>query len=135
MKNNPIPADRSAWTVFGKLDAANEDHLHQILEESAKNKSAAPGSNRQKIGDFYASCMDEALIEATGAKPLDPEFARIAAIKDIPSLQAEIAHLQLIGRGCRFRIRLVTGFQGQQAGGFRRRPGRPRHARPPVLPR
>src|SRR5271154_4090154 len=63
MKDNPIPADRSAWTIFGKLAAANEDHLHQILEESAKDKSAAPGSNLQKIGDFYASCMDETLIE------------------------------------------------------------------------
>src|SRR5277367_951573 len=46
LKNNPIPADRSAWTVFSELDAANEDHLHQILEESARDKSAAPGSNR-----------------------------------------------------------------------------------------
>ncbi len=108
MKNNPIPADRSTWAVFSTLNASNEDALHQILEDAAKDKSAAPGSNRQKIGDFYASCMNEPQIDATGTKPLDPEFARIAAIKDIPSLQAEIAHLQRIG------VDAVFGFGSQQ---------------------
>ena len=108
MKNNPIPADRSTWAVFSVLNASNEDALHQILEEAAKDKSAAPGSNRQKIGDFYASCMDESQIEATGIKPLEPEFQRIAAIKDIPSLQAEIAHLQRSG------VDAVFGFGSQQ---------------------
>src|SRR5262249_19195678 len=97
MKNNPIPPERSSWTSFGKLRAANEDALHGILEDAAKNKSAAPGSNLQKIGDFYASCMDEAQAESVGAKPLDPEFARIAAVSDSASLQAEIAHLQRMG--------------------------------------
>jgi putative endopeptidase len=108
MKNNPIPPDRSTWAVFSVLNASNEDALRQILEDSAKDKSAQPGSNRQKIGDFYASCMNEPQIEATGTKPLDPEFARIAAIKDIPSLQAEIAHLQRSG------VNVVFGFGSLQ---------------------
>ena len=108
MKNNPIPADRSSWTTFGKLRAANEDALHQILEDAAKNKSAAPGSNLQKIGDFYSSCMNEAQAESLGAKPLDPEFARIAAVKDAAGLQAEIAHLQRMG------VDLAFGFGSLQ---------------------
>ncbi|HEY4710839.1 MAG TPA: M13 family metallopeptidase [Candidatus Acidoferrales bacterium] len=111
MKNNPIPADHSSWTAFSALNAANEDALHQILEESAKDTSAAPGSNRQKIGDFYASCMDESQIEAAGAKPLDPEFGRIAAIKDIPSLQAEIAHLQRTGVDVAFGFGSLQDFK------------------------
>jgi putative endopeptidase len=111
MKNNPVPADRSSWTNFSALNAANEDALHQILEESAKDSSAAPGSNRQKIGDFYASCMDESQIEAAGAKPLDPEFQRIAAIKDIPSLQAEIAHLQRTGVDAAFGFGSLQDFK------------------------
>jgi putative endopeptidase len=102
MKDNPIPADRSNWGVFAKLNADNEDALHKILDEAAADKAAAPGSNRQKIGDYYASCMDEKQIEAVGAKPLDPEFEHIAAIKDIPSLQAEIAHLQSFGVNAAF---------------------------------
>jgi putative endopeptidase len=102
MKSNPIPPERPTWSVFGKLRAANEDALRGILEEAVKDKSAAPGSNRQKIGDFYASCMDESQIEAVGSKPLDPEFQRIAAIKDIPGVQAEIAHLQRMGVNAAF---------------------------------
>jgi putative endopeptidase len=111
MKNNPIPADRSAWSTFGKLRAANEDALHQILEDAAKDKSAAPGSNRQKIGDFYASCMDESQIESAGTKPLDSEFERIAAIKDIPGVEAEIAHLQRIGVDLAFGFGSVQDFK------------------------
>ena len=68
MKNNPIPADRSTWATFNTLNASNEVALHQILEEAAKDKSAAPGSNWQKIGDFYASCMNEPQIEAAGTE-------------------------------------------------------------------
>src|SRR5579862_3237306 len=108
MKNNPIPADRSSWSTFGKLRAANEDALHQILEDAAKNKAAAPGSNLQKIGDFYSSCMNEAQAEAVGTKPLDSEFARIAAVHDAASLQAEIAHLQRVG------VDLAFGFGSLQ---------------------
>jgi len=110
MKNNPIPPERSTWTTFGKLRADNEDALHGILEEAAKDKSA-PGSNRQKIGDFYASCMNEAQAETVGTKPLDPEFERIAAIKDIASLQAEIAHLQRIGVDTAFGFGSLQDFK------------------------
>jgi putative endopeptidase len=108
MKSNPIPPERSTWSAFGKLRAANEDALHQILEEAANNKSAAPGSNLQKIGDFYASCMDESQAESVGIKPLDPEFERIAAIHDVPGIQAEIAHLQRLG------VDLAFGFGSLQ---------------------
>ena len=111
MKDNPIPADRSSWSTFGKLGADNEDALHGILEEAAANKSAAPGSNLQKIGDFYSSCMDEAQAETVGAKPLDPEFERIAAISDIPGLQAEIARLQRMGVDIAFGFGSLQDFK------------------------
>ena len=97
MKNNPIPPSRSTWATYSKLMDENEDHLRGILEDAAKDKSAKPGSNWQKIGDFYASCMDEDAIEAAGVKPLDPIFAEIAAVKDLPGLEAEIARLQRVG--------------------------------------
>jgi putative endopeptidase len=93
-KNNPIPAAYSEWGTFNILHNHNEDVLHQILEEASKDPKATPGSNWQKIGDFYASCMDEPAIEAAGIEPLEPEFERIAAIHDGTSLQAEIARLQ-----------------------------------------
>src|SRR5208282_847988 len=97
LKNNPIPPDRPAWASFNKLRDQNEKELHQILEDAARDKSAKPGSNWQKIGDFYASCMDESQVESAGLKPLAPELQRIADIKDSAGLQAEIARLQRIG--------------------------------------
>src|SRR5882672_2243690 len=87
---NPIPAAYSNWGVANVLDEKNREMLHQILEAAAKNTSAAKGSSEQKVGDYYATCMDEATIEAEGLKPLVPEFDRIAKIKDQKSLQEEI---------------------------------------------
>jgi putative endopeptidase len=96
-KANPIPAAYSRWGSFNILRNHNEDVLRAILEDAAKDKSAKPGSNWQKIGDFYASCMDESGIEAAGLKPLEPELGRIAAIHDAASFQAEVARLQREG--------------------------------------
>ncbi len=135
IKSNPIPADHSSWATFNALHDNNEDILRQILEDAAKDKSAAPGSNWQKIGDYYASCMDEAQIEAAGLKPLDPELQRIADIKDTRDLQAEIARLAAAGDERGLRFRLDAGFQGQQTGDRRRGAGRTWPARPPVLSR
>ena len=81
MKNNPIPAAYPRWGSFTILQEHNQDVLRSILEEAAKETAATPGSNRQKIGDFYSSCMDESQIEAAGLKPLQSEFERIAQIK------------------------------------------------------
>jgi putative endopeptidase len=105
---NPIPAAYPTWGAFNLLQQHNQDVLHDILEESAKDKTAKPGSNWQKIGDYYASCMDESAIETAGVKPLQREFDRIAAIHDAASLQAEIARLQRIG------VNAVFNFGPQQ---------------------
>jgi putative endopeptidase len=88
---HPIPAAYPRWGTFDELRAANEAVLHQILEDAATNKNVTPGSNLQKIADFYASCMNEPAIEAAGSKPLDPDFEKIAAIHDFATLQDWVA--------------------------------------------
>ena len=97
LSKNPIPAAYPSWGRFNELAERNRELLHQILEQAAANTKATPGSNEQKIGDFYASCMDEKDIDAAGVKPLDSEFARINAIQSTSELQAEIARLQGMG--------------------------------------
>lgn len=99
MKNNPIPPAFSSWGVPHKLNEDNREALHQMLEAAAANKNAAAGSNEKKIGDFYASCMDTAAIEALGTKPLEPYLAAIKKIKDVPSLQATLTQFQRQGLG------------------------------------
>jgi putative endopeptidase len=122
MKTTEIPAAFSSWGSFNILAENNRKTLHEILEESAKNAKAKPGSVEQKIGDYYATCNDEAAREALGAKPLAPELARIDAIKDVKGVLAEVAHLHSIGTPTLFGFgslpdlknsSMVIGFAGQ----------------------
>ncbi|HZP48069.1 MAG TPA: M13 family metallopeptidase [Vicinamibacterales bacterium] len=87
--NNPIPPDRSRWGRFDELQEHNNEILHRVLENAATN---ATGGN-QKIGDYYASCMDEAGINAKGVAPLEPLFGRIAAMKGAADLAPVVAEL------------------------------------------
>ncbi len=102
-KNNPIPADKTRWGRFDELAESNRKNLRDILE-----KYSAPDPKRtpiqQKVGDYYASCMDEKAVNAAGAKPLQPEFARINAIKTRTDLIAEVARLYKQG------VNVLFGF-------------------------
>jgi endothelin-converting enzyme/putative endopeptidase len=86
MKNNPIPPDQASWDVYSKLANENSQFLWGILEEDAKLKQRTPA--QQKIGDYYAACMDTAAIDKLGLKPLQPELDRITAINDRKALAA-----------------------------------------------
>ncbi|MGH8397747.1 MAG: M13 family metallopeptidase [Gammaproteobacteria bacterium] len=96
-KDNPIPPAYARWSQFSILQKHNQEVIHQILEDAAKNTQAKPGSDEQKIGDFYASGMDETAINKAGIEPLKQEFERIDSIENPKQLLAEIAHLQMIG--------------------------------------
>src|SRR2546423_13613712 len=78
---NPIPAAYPAWGVANVLDEKNREVLHQILEAAAKNASVKKGTNEQKVGDYYSTCMDDAKIEAEGLLPIQSAFDMIAEIK------------------------------------------------------
>ena len=103
MKNNPIPAEYPNWGSFTMLADRNQASMRVILEEAGKANAAA-GSNQQKIGDFYASCMDTSAIDAAGVKPLAADFAAIDAVKDASALQPLIGRLQQTGAGYLFRF-------------------------------
>src|SRR5208283_5248860 len=96
MKANPIPAEYSSWGTFTQLRDNNLTAMRTILEAAAKANPPA-GSNEQKIGDFYASCMDTTAIEAAGLKPIAGELGAIDAINDRKTLDAAIAKLQQEG--------------------------------------
>ncbi|MGZ4888944.1 MAG: M13 family metallopeptidase [Candidatus Angelobacter sp.] len=91
IKNNPIPADHPIWSRFGELAERNRTVLRGILEDSAK--ATKRSANEQKIGDYYASCLDEDSINKKGIAVLKPEFDRIAGLKDKAGLPALLAHL------------------------------------------
>ncbi|MGD0499564.1 MAG: M13 family metallopeptidase [Bryobacteraceae bacterium] len=85
IKATPIPADKSSYGVFTMLADETRKRLLALIQESANAGSAASEDTR-KIGDFYASFMDEAAIEAKGIAPLQPQLDAIAAIADRPAL-------------------------------------------------
>jgi putative endopeptidase len=92
LKNNPIPAAESRWGSFNELANNNNATLRTILEQAAKNASKSPkGSNAQKVGDFYASAMDSAAIDAAGLKYLKPHLDRIMAINSLADEQKLLA--------------------------------------------
>ncbi|HVZ23822.1 MAG TPA: M13 family metallopeptidase [Vicinamibacterales bacterium] len=93
MASHPIPPDRSTWATFDELQDRNNDILRQILEAAA----AKPTSDTRKIGDYYASCMDETLVNAKGTAPLGPELDRIASLTNRDQLPGLLAELHPIG--------------------------------------
>src|SRR6266404_6079344 len=92
MKNNPVPPDQSNWGTYGKLQDENLAQLRTILEEAAKANFNP--SVQQKIGDYYASCMDEAAVDKLGATPLTPELKRIAELKSKNAIAEYLATSQ-----------------------------------------
>ena len=94
MKNNPVPADQPRWSVYGKLGQDNQRYLWGILDELAA-KQQGRNVRQQKIGDYFAACMDEGAVEKLGAKPLAPMLGQINAMKFKRELPALLARLQL----------------------------------------
>jgi endothelin-converting enzyme/putative endopeptidase len=86
IKKNAIPPDQSSWDTYAKMADENRERLRGILE-AASVPDASRSAVTQKIGDYYASCMDEKAIEAKGTAPLKPALDRIEKI----SSKAEIA--------------------------------------------
>jgi putative endopeptidase len=95
-KKNPIPADQSSWSVYGKLHDENLHYLWGLLNEvSAPRADRTP--SEQKTGDYFAACMDEAAIDAAGAKPIDAALQRVAQLKSTKDAAALIGWLHLTG--------------------------------------
>ena len=94
-KINPIPSDQTSWSVYGKLYEDNLNYLRGILEQAATAKDR--DAVTQKIGDYYAACMDEAEIEKLGAQPLQPDLTAIHNLGSTKDLATLIATLHLQG--------------------------------------
>ncbi len=96
-RTTEIPADRANYGMFTALDDLSRQRTRAILDEAMRT----PGS---RIGDFYASFMDEAAVDAAGITPLRPMLARIQAIGDRSDFAAEAGRL--------FRQGVTAPFNG-----------------------
>ena len=113
IKNNPVPADRARWGRFDALAEYNLAVLRDILEDTSK-PDPKRSAIQQKIGDYYASCMDEKSVEAKGAKPIQPHLKRVAAIRNRAGLIAEIARLHREGATALFTFYPAPDFHDSE---------------------
>jgi len=98
MASIPIPPDQVSWWLGSKLMIWNQSVVRGILEDASRDDAACnPG--QQKIGDYYASCMNEAEINSKGSSAIKPELDRIEAIQNKAELAEEIAHIHEITFG------------------------------------
>jgi putative endopeptidase len=96
-RKNPIPADQASWSVYAKLGQENQQFLWGILEHDAKATDRTP--IQQKVGDYFAACMNTAAIDAKGDKPLEPALQRLDAITTREQVAGSLAvlHHRLAG--------------------------------------
>jgi predicted metalloendopeptidase len=109
LKKTPIPEDRARWArSFDEIFQRNEALLHDILEKNARGEPDPADPFSEKVGDFYATCMDEQKAETASLQTLQNELKKIDAIKDPKALAQEVAWLQARG------ARAFFGFGSQQ---------------------
>ncbi|NKF21123.1 M13 family metallopeptidase [Solimonas marina] len=94
-----IPADKSNYGAFTKLQDDAQQHLHEIIEAANAQQDKKDGSDEQKVGDLFASFMDEKKADELGIKPIAPELERIAQLKSKTELPALVAQLDKMGVG------------------------------------
>jgi putative endopeptidase len=95
-KKNPIPETERSNGIFRTIGDTINNQIKQICKKAAIAKSEK-GSNKQKIGDFYASGMDTIAIDKAGIEPLKAELNKIDTVNDVPSLLSAMVHLHAIG--------------------------------------
>jgi putative endopeptidase len=88
-----IPSDKASWGSFDMLVDKSQSDLRAIVEEASKAATKAPGSDAQKIGDFYDSFMNEARVEELGGKPLETELAAIDRLQTKTDLARYFARM------------------------------------------
>ena len=103
LKRNPIPADHSSYGIDTDLAEQNRLVLKSILER-ASDTASPRDADTQKIGDYYATCMDTGAIEQKGLTGLQPELDRINALSNTKELAPLVAMLQKDGVQTLFRL-------------------------------
>lgn len=105
-----IPADKATYGIFYMLHEESQERVRTIIEESAEG-DFAKGSDEQKVGDLYASFMDIATRNKLGTGPIEPELAKIAALKDYTELAVYFAEANKIGINMPFALAQFVDFK------------------------
>ncbi len=111
IKKNPIPATETSWGNFNVLNEKSQSALRTICEDAAKDKTAQPGTNQQRIGDFFAAGMDSAAIEKAKFTQLMPMLNKIGAIKDKAGVAHSIGELHKVQVGAGYAFFVMADMK------------------------
>jgi putative endopeptidase len=114
-KRNPIPADQSSWSVYGKTATENFQFLWGLLEAAAAKPDAERTSQERMVGDFFHACMDEKAVEAAGVKPVASDLAAIDALKSKADMAKLVARFHLtVDGGMLFGFGSTQSFENSE---------------------
>jgi putative endopeptidase len=99
LQSNVVPAKETRWGSFTILRDFNIKAVRDILNESAADKSAVPGSVKRRVGDFYFAAMDSLTVEQAGFEPVRPDYARAGSVKNSTGVIDEIIFQRMNGVG------------------------------------
>lgn len=97
VKNNPVPAKETRWGSFNALRDFNINAVKGLVEEAEADRSAAAGSVKKRVGDFYRAAMDSITIEKLGYSPIKPELEKIKQLKSTAAILDHIAYMRTTG--------------------------------------
>src|SRR5690606_28457083 len=106
---NPVPADRTNWGAFEMLDERSTAIQHQLAQHAASLEDAT--GVEKLVGDFWATGMDEAKINAQGIEPLKDELAAIDALSDTAGLVDWLQRTAARGQGFLLGVAAMPDFQ------------------------
>lgn len=92
-----IPSDRSSWGPFVQLADIAEQHVRDIITTLAETPADELDEDARKIGDLYASFMDEAAIDRLGTRPIQPLVNAVEGLRDVRDLAAFLGEFERIG--------------------------------------
>jgi putative endopeptidase len=98
LNTTDIPSDKSNYGAFTALADIAQKRIREIIEAAAASENP-PGSEADKVGQFYRSYLDVETIEQLGVKPLQPLLNEVAAVKERSELLGLMGRWQKIGVG------------------------------------
>jgi putative endopeptidase len=97
LAETPIPADKASYGSFHILNDNSQQAVKAIIDEVSARTDLKADSDEQKLGNFYNSFMDEAIIESKGLSPLQPQLDMISSLENKAQLPELFAQLQRDG--------------------------------------
>jgi len=106
---NPLPPDKSRWSVYGKLYNENQQFLWGLLDAAARD-AASGDPDLRRLGDYFGACMDVEAIDRAGLDPIRSDIRKIDEVKARKALATLLGslHSRLDGRG------MLFGFGSEQ---------------------